>query len=229
MIGIASLIKNIQDWRNTPDRPPVVKSVRSAKPKIHVCPASSVNILVIDVSGSMGMGDYKPSRLDGAKTASKHFLTRLLEVESSASVGLVKFGSWAKVVSHPLPVRADVMTLESRIESLSISGATNIGDGLKKAGSEITRIQNYKYPRILLLTDGDSTDGPDPVGVAKRLKAQGIQIDIIGIGGSRNEVNEKDLKQMASVINGELRYWFIESVPELVKKFETLAIREIRK
>jgi len=33
---------------------------------------------------------------------------------------------------------------------------------------------------------------------------------------------------MASVVNGELRYWFIKSVGELVEKFETLALREIK-
>jgi hypothetical protein len=32
---------------------------------------------------------------------------------------------------------------------------------------------------------------------------------------------------MASVMNGQLRYWFIESADELVERFEALALREI--
>jgi hypothetical protein len=46
-------------------------------------------------------------------------------------------------------------------------------------------------------------------------------------GGSSASVNEPQLKRMASVVNGELRYWFIRSVGELVKKFKVLALREI--
>ena len=51
--------------------------------------------------------------------------------------------------------------------------------------------------------------------------------NIIGIGGSPSEVNERDLKRMASVANGRLRYWFIESADALAERFEALALREI--
>ena len=30
------------------------------------------------------------------------------------------------------------------------------------------------------------------------------------------------------VVDGEVRYWFIKSVGELVKKFEALALREVK-
>ena len=81
--------------------------------------------------------------------------------------------------------------------------------------------------RLVILTDGDWNTGGDPEPVAERLKADGIQIDIIGIGGSPEEVNEPCLKRMASVVDGELRYWFIDSVGELVRRFETLALRKV--
>ena len=64
--------------------------------------------------------------------------------------------------------------------------------------------------------------------MATSLKGRGIQLDIIGIGGSPAEVNEADLKRMASVVNGQRRYWFIESADALVERFEALALREIR-
>lgn len=63
--------------------------------------------------------------------------------------------------------------------------------------------------------------------VATELKARGIQLDIVGIGGSPAHVNEADLKRMASVIHRQLRYWFIESADALVERFEALALREI--
>jgi hypothetical protein len=33
---------------------------------------------------------------------------------------------------------------------------------------------------------------------------------------------------MASVVDGERRYWFIKTADELVDRFEDLAIREVR-
>ena len=102
-------------------------------------------------------------------------------------------------------------------------------DGLLLAGRELSRATTTAQSRtIILLTDGEATEGPNPINVATVLKRQGIQLDIIGIGGSPWEINEAALKQMASVINGELRYWFIKSVPSLIQTFETLAFREIK-
>jgi hypothetical protein len=49
-----------------------------------------------------------------------------------------------------------------------------------------------------------------------------------GIGGSPKDVNEAQLRKMASVVDGETRYWFIESAAELTRKFEVLALREVR-
>jgi len=100
--------------------------------------------------------------------------------------------------------------------------------GLSIAQTEILKAKSAQAKRIVLLTDGDSNTGPSPVATADEIKVAGTQLDIIGIGGSPSEVNEKDLKRMASVVNGELRYWFIRSVGELVQCFETLALREIK-
>jgi hypothetical protein len=45
---------------------------------------------------------------------------------------------------------------------------------------------------------------------------------------TRRGVNELDLRRMASVVNGKLRYWFIESSYELVARFQALALRELK-
>lgn len=98
---------------------------------------------------------------------------------------------------------------------------------MQLAGRELASIRSPRNPTVILLTDGDSNQGPDPVIVAEEIKRRGIQLDIIGIGGSPAEVNEQDLKRMASVKNGQLRYWFIESADALVERFGALALREI--
>ena len=104
---------------------------------------------------------------------------------------------------------------------------TNIGAALQLAGRELARIRPRGHPTVILLTHGDSNRGPDPIIISDELKGRGIQLDIIGIGGSPAEVNEEDLKRMASVTNGQRRYWFIESADALVERFEALALREI--
>ena len=105
--------------------------------------------------------------------------------------------------------------------------ATNIGAGLITAGRELMALGAAVSPAIVLLTDGHSNTGPDPVQVASQLKAMNVRLDIIGIGGSPSQVNEADLKQMASILDGQLRYWFIRDKTTLVRKFEALALGKL--
>jgi hypothetical protein len=73
----------------------------------------------------------------------------------------------------------------------------------------------------------DGHDDGDPVRAAEQLKQAGIRLDIIGIGGSPSQVNEHELKQMASFFEGQLRYWFIRDTATLVRKFEALALGKV--
>jgi len=132
------------------------------------------------------------------------------------------------VIARPLPVGEHLAELRRALQSLSTSPSTNIAAGLKLARREIARLRHPLSPRILLLTDGHSNTGPDPEDEARAIKRAGIQLDIIGIGGSPADVNEASLKRMASIVGKERQYWFIESVGELVRKFQTLALREIK-
>jgi Mg-chelatase subunit ChlD len=187
-----------------------------------------VDELVVDVSPSMDEPDYPPSRLEGAQKAATRFLNRRREVNPKDLVGIVAFSERAKVIAPPVPVADNFSDLCDAIQSLSTSSCTNIAAGLKLAHREIARVRHPRKPRILLLTDGHSNTGSDPETAASEVKNAGIQLDIIGIGGSPEEVNEPMLKRMASVLEGQRRYWFIRSVGQLVRKFEALALREIK-
>jgi len=190
-------------------------------------PAGSPEVLVLDVSISMSATDYEPTRLGGAKRASRAFLRKLRDVSPDSLAGVVSFGDKGKVVCQPVRVGDGLAHLESKVKALKDDGCTNMTSGLKLAGELIRKCPGNSGGRIVMLTDGHANDGGDPVSVAQDLKRQGIQLDIIGIGGSPSEVNEKDLKRMASVVDGQRRYWFIRNVPELVKRFEALAMREV--
>jgi Mg-chelatase subunit ChlD len=187
-----------------------------------------VDELVIDVSLSMDEPDYPPSRLAGAQQAAIRFLDRRREANPKDFVGVVAFSRSARVVAAPMAVGEHVADLRHAIQSLSTSLCTNIAAGLRLGHREIARLRHPREPRILLLTDGHSNTGPNPEIEAGEVRQAGIQLDIIGIGGSPDEVNEPMLKRMASIVGGERRYWFIKSVGELVQKFEALALREIK-
>jgi Mg-chelatase subunit ChlD len=189
-------------------------------------PSRTVDVLAIDISHSMGLTDYEPSRLGGAVRAASQFLKRRVESDPDALVGIVTFCWRARVVASPRPVSANLPATLQALEDLSTGNATNLAAGLSLARREIKEIAGVRQPKILLLTDGHPTMGDNPVEIAALIKEDSIQLDIIGIGGSPEDVNEPVLKEMASEINGQRRYWFITSVGELVQKFEALALRE---
>lgn len=185
-----------------------------------------VDELVIDVSHSMDMTDYKPSRLAGAVRAASQFLKRRAESNPDALAGIVSFCWRARMIAPLQPLRANLAAALEALEGLSTGNATNIAAGLSLASREVKKIVGVRTSRVLLLTDGHSTMGDNPEEVAAMVKEGGTQLDIIGIGGSPEDVNVSVLKEMASIVNGERRYWFIKSVGELVEKFEALALRE---
>ena len=65
---------------------------------------SPVDILLLDVSGSMADTDYPPSRLEGAKVSALRFAEKRAAVEPDSRVGVVSFSDSATVVCSPVPV-----------------------------------------------------------------------------------------------------------------------------
>lgn len=190
---------------------------------------NTLDLILIDVSGSMNEKDYPPSRLSAAKKASIGFLTKLLDKNPNGIVGIVSFSYRAWIVHQPVKVSKCFSQLKDAINSLEIKSNTNTSAGLKLCIEIVNKFRTIIIDkRILALTDGHENAGGDPEIPAQELKNSGIQIDIIGIGGSPRDVNESKLKRMASVVDWELRYWFIESVGDLIRKFEVLALREIK-
>lgn len=186
----------------------------------------TVDMLVIDVSPSMDITDYEPSRLGGAVQAATRFIRRRAETEPDSLLGVITFSKDARVIVPPCPVKAALEEATNALQGISTSSCTNIAAGLARAQEQITRIAGARDPRILLLTDGHSNTGDDPRDIAANLKEQGTQLSIIGIGGVPTDVDEAMLKEMASIIDDERRYWFIKSIGELVQKFEALSLRE---
>lgn len=88
---------------------------------------------------------------------------------------------------------------------------------MSNVNGEVTR-------RIIMLTDGEHNRGGNAVKVANRLKDAGAIIECVGIAGSPAEVDEKMLKEIASIDeHGQPRYCFIGDTSQLIQKYESMA------
>ncbi len=88
---------------------------------------------------------------------------------------------------------------------------------------------------IVLLTDGATTTGADPIEAAKEAANRGIRVYTVGFGTANGEIigiegwsmrvrlDEEALKQIASITQGE--YFYAGSAVDLKKVYETLSSR----
>jgi Ca-activated chloride channel homolog len=142
-------------------------------------------VLVTDTSGSMLAKDVRPDRLTAAKNAAQAFLK---QVPDDFRVGLVRFGSTAEQVVEPT---TDRFRMQAAIRGLSVAGATAMGDGLS-LGLDAAHTpvpdglgNTRRLPAaIVLLSDGASTRGADPIDIAQRAKKAGVRIYTVALGTS---------------------------------------------
>jgi len=91
---------------------------------------------------------------------------------------------------------------------------------------------SYKSAVIILLTDGQTTTGPDPVDAARLAAERGVRIFTVGVGtpdgqiltgegwSIRVRLDEDALKVIADMTRGE--YFFAGNAPDLKKIYEGL-------
>jgi Mg-chelatase subunit ChlD len=176
-------------------------------------------MLALDNSGSMDERDFAPSRLAGAKRAANGFLDAVFRMNPRHRVGIVTFNSCAELVSRPLEVGKGGPELRCELEGICAGSLTNM-----EAGLDLARDYTEPKGRIVLLTDGAPTSG-DAEGASMRVKEAGIELAIIGIGGTKDAVDEDLLRRMASVVRGQTRYWFISDSDQLLKQFQKLGLQ----
>lgn len=152
-----------------------------AKPERTVAvPANRGSImLVTDHSRSMEATDVAPDRLGAAQAAANRFLS---EVPSEVRVGVVAFSNSPDAVQSP----SSDHSLARRVIDLQVAdGATASGDALQVALDTLTSDkQNGKRPpaAIVLLSDGKTTTGRDPVEVARTAGRLHIPIFTVALG-----------------------------------------------
>lgn len=137
-------------------------------------------MLVTDVSASMAASDVTPSRLDAAREAAQTFVD---EVPEELRVGLVAFNEAPQMLASPTRERDEV---KNAIESLRTGPGTATGDGLAQALRAIREDgaggRGRPPAAIVLLSDGKTTAGRDPVTVAREARRLGVPITTVALG-----------------------------------------------
>ena len=111
--------------------------------------------------------DVRPSRMAAVRRAALDFLD---DAPSELRVGAVAFNHSVRSIEPPRADRAD--TREPLIERLQPSGGTATGEGLAAAlgaARAATAQRDSRRPpaAVILLSDGASTHGRDPIAVAR--------------------------------------------------------------
>ena len=141
-------------------------------------------IVVLDLSKSMLTQDIVPNRLEAAKKA----LLSWLQAGEGDRVGVVVFAGEAMI---QIPLTFDLEAVSLVLEKDDVDtiekGGTDIGMGIQTALAAFPKDQDNKRGRaILLLTDGEDTDGASNVTQAC-LMAQEQKVPIVTVGMGTRE------------------------------------------
>jgi len=156
--------------------------VAAAKPQktVAVPVERAAIMLATDVSGSMEATDVKPSRLVAARRAARNFVHG---VPVGVNVGVMAFNGRPRVLQSPTPERADI---DDALTRLTPSGGTATGDAITAALKVLRQPTGLrkKIPpsAIVLLSDGASTKGRNPIAAAQEAKRAKIPVYTVALG-----------------------------------------------
>ncbi len=172
-------------------------------------------MLVLDISESMLIQDFKPNRLEAAKNDAVNFINGRFQDR----IGLVVFSGDAFSLS-PLTTDYKLLTeliTQIRYDMIERSG-TAIGSALAVATNRL-RESKAKSKVIILLSDGENTAGNiDPQTAAELAASFDIKVYTIGVGRDGkvpftdyygrtqyvdNSLNESNLRKIAEVGSGQ--------------------------
>lgn len=202
--------------------------------------------LVIDISESMRIEDFKPNRLEAAKQTARDFIAG----REQDRIGLVIFSGDAFSLS---PLTTDYELLFKFIdEEIDFNKIENRGTAIGSAiavGTNRMRESEAASKVMILLSDGDNTAGNiDPITAAELAAAYDIKIYSIGIGKEgkvpfgkdffgrpnyvENTLDETTLREIAKIGSGEF-YRVSDNealinVFELIDEYEKAEIKETR-
>lgn len=208
-------------------------------------------ILAFDVSASMAADDLSPTRMEAAKQTARDFISA---EPPGVVIGIVAFTDSGLSVQLPT---ADQAALNAALDRLTPQSGTSLAHGIRTALDAITIAErgpandfysnrspepttapepvppgSHSSAVIVLLTDGENNEQPDPLIAALEAATRGIKIDAVGlgspagttieIGGYRihTQLNEALLQQIAKTTTGV--YVDAQSVSDLQQVYANL-------
>ncbi len=140
--------------------------------------------LALDISASMQAADFPPNRLEALKGLAADLVRR----SGSDRIAVYAFG---KHVFAQTPLTTDHGALTSMIGGLAFttinhaeSGGTALGDALIAAADGLLRQRvEGRDQVIVLITDGESNAGADPMLAARFVAESDIRLQVLGVGG----------------------------------------------
>lgn len=145
-------------------------------------------MLVIDGSGSIAPSDFELARRF-ART-----LVRSCLFVPGSRAGVVEYSDKARLIQALSDDRGEVdRALQELIQS---GGITATGAAINLAQRHLASNQRQGVNNIIIvLTDGESYTGPDPIAAANAARAAGAELFAIGVG---NLVNRAELEGIAN-------------------------------
>ncbi len=223
-------------------------------------------ILAFDVSGSMAADDLKPTRMEAAKAAAQDFVQRQ---PPSVQIGVVAFSDSGFAVQSPTNEQEAIL---AAINRLGPERGTSLASGILVSLNAIaadteqaSRLYSDLTPTpaptptpvprgtdtsavIVLLSDGENNERPDPLEAAQSAADRGVRIYTIGIGSAEGttlhvngftvhtQLNEALLQQIAQLTDGayysaaneqDLHTIYDNLTPQLVIKPEKMELTSI--
>ena len=156
--------------------------VALAKPQATVAvPTEQAQVMIVtDRSGSMTATDVAPNRLAAAKQAANTFLEA---IPDRVKVGAVAFNQRAEVLQSPT---RDHDAVREALSTVKAAGSTATGDAITAA---LRNLDGKAPAAIVLLSDGKSVRGSDPLEAAQAAKERKIPIYTVALGTAQGTIN----------------------------------------
>jgi Ca-activated chloride channel family protein len=187
-------------------------------------------VLAFDVSRSMAATDFSPTRMEAAKAAARSFVQ---QQPTSVQIGVVAFSDSGVSVQAPTNDQAAVLAAIGRLQpQRGTSLAQGIAASLKAIATALDPTAGYYTNRspdtsptpvpsgthssavIVLLSDGENNEQPDPQAAAQAAADRGVRIHTVGLGTPagttltidgfqvHTELDEDGLRQIAQTTGG---------------------------
>ena len=169
-------------------------------------------MLVIDISKSMQIEDFRPNRLEAAKSVAEDFIDGRFQDR----IGLVVFSGDAFSL---VPLTTDYELLHSYIKEIDFNMINKSGTAIGSAlavGVNRMRESESKSKVLILLSDGDNNAGNiDPVTAANLAASYKIKVYTIGIGKEGRVPWGKDIFGRTNYVENSLDETALREIAEI--------------